>query len=94
MLKLDVEARTLNFSSCGRYIETDRGILDVSLISSTTPFISMNGPSTLFASKQWLKKGSEDILWLPDEYHATCVTAQADTIVLGHASGSISFVNF
>ncbi|EXJ87253.1 hypothetical protein A1O3_04212 [Capronia epimyces CBS 606.96] len=52
----------------------------------------------LFVTKDWLKRGAENTLWLPDEYHATSVattssTTWGDAIVLGHPSGSISFIS-
>ncbi|KAF7540571.1 hypothetical protein G7054_g1266 [Neopestalotiopsis clavispora] len=93
--KFKVVVHYVQFSSCGRYIKTDRGVLALNSSSDTGARHSVAElQSALFASEHWVMKGGQDFLWLPDDYQATCVAAQADTMALGHASGGISFLCF
>ncbi|KAH7418866.1 NACHT domain-containing protein [Cadophora sp. MPI-SDFR-AT-0126] len=47
---------------------------------------------TLRVSSQWIADGTANILWLPSEYRPTCEAAWDKTLVLGHSSGNISFL--
>ncbi|KFA80159.1 hypothetical protein S40288_08423 [Stachybotrys chartarum IBT 40288] len=88
--------RKLVFSNCGRYIETDRGILDVGFVSvasiSSTSMYPLRYSHALFVTQDWVSMNTEDVIWLPREYRATGVTNYGNMIVLGHLSGAISFV--
>lgn len=44
--------------------------------------------------EEFLLDTSGGSLWLPPEYRPTCSAVGNDTLVLGHASGSISFMEF
>jgi hypothetical protein len=84
----DVEAgvaiRKVSFSADGRYVETDRGILNVD--SSSDP------ARAFFVTRDWVKRGDENILWLPDGWEAVHVATLGREVVLGHATGAISFI--
>ena len=93
ILKLSVALRTVRFSCCGQYIETDRGVLAIgSILSTATSSASQNPRSALFVSKDWVVKDGEQVLWLPDEYHASCAGTQGSSVTMGHATGGVSFV--
>ncbi|KAH7308785.1 WD40-repeat-containing domain protein [Rhexocercosporidium sp. MPI-PUGE-AT-0058] len=47
---------------------------------------------TLHVSNDWLVEGITKILWLPANYRPTCEAALDEIVVLGHSSGSISFL--
>ncbi|KAJ5718047.1 vegetative incompatibility protein HET-E-1 [Penicillium malachiteum] len=85
--------RSVDFSRCGKYIETDRGMLDMSWVSPSTSN-QIDGLSLFFVSGDFIKRGEEDIIWLPQEYRATCVATHNNTVVLGHEMGSVSFFDF
>ena len=36
----------------------------------------------------------KNILWLPSDYRATCVAVRGNVLILGHASGRVSFLEF
>jgi hypothetical protein len=36
----------------------------------------------------------ENCLWLPSNYRATCSAFQNNILVLGHASGRVTFIEF
>ena len=48
----------------------------------------------LFVSNDWVVERSENILRLPPDYQATCVAVWNRTVVLGHSSGGILFLQF
>lgn len=80
------------FSENGKYIETDRGVLELDPL-----FLPANARDTLythFVADDWLLKDSENVLWLPEAYRASCVAVVQDegVAIMGHASGAISFV--
>ncbi|KAF2019219.1 WD40 repeat-like protein [Aaosphaeria arxii CBS 175.79] len=91
---LSIAVGSLAFSSCGKYIDTDRGVLDVASIPESTGPISPYNPVNTFVSQEWLRRGSEDVLWLPEDFHATSVAVRGNNVVLGHAGGGVTFVYF
>jgi WD40 repeat protein len=49
---------------------------------------------TLRVSSYWVTEGEANILWLPPDYRSTCDTIWDQTVVLGHSSGGLSFLEF
>ncbi|KAJ5724892.1 vegetative incompatibility protein HET-E-1 [Penicillium malachiteum] len=95
LAKLDVQVRDLSFSSCGLYIETDRGVLDLGasgfrLIPSSLS--ESDSTNALFVTQDWLLSGSTNVLWLPEEYYSTCIATSGSHIAIGHSSGAVSFI--
>src|SRR5271170_2830615 len=91
-LELGITTKTLSFSTSGQYLITDRGVLDMS-----SPQLSpdpLERLRTLFVSNDWVTEEGANILWLPPDYRATCVAVWDGMVVLGHSSGSISFLKF
>ncbi|KAL8349140.1 hypothetical protein RB601_002033 [Gaeumannomyces tritici] len=90
-----IVVRTVSFSSCGRYLETDRGALAVpgrSASSSASSLANYFHRLPLFVSHDWVQREREKAVWLPEEYHARCVANFGELVVLGHESGAISFL--
>jgi len=93
MLKVDVLIRNLLFSSDGEYLETDRGQLDISFLSrNISPQPSSVGE--LFLKETWVTYKTENVLWLPSNYRATCSAVWSNVLVLGHVSGRVTFFEF
>jgi WD40 repeat protein len=86
-LVIDVAIRALSFSSDGQYLETDRGQLNISSLQSMSI-------SKIFAKETWVAQEMENVLWLPSDYRATCSAVRNNILVLGHASGLVSFSEF
>jgi WD40 repeat protein len=82
----------LSFSSDGTCLHTDRGVVDITYGMSSSS-LSSAAPA-LFVTEQWIICGSETLLWLPLDYRATIVAVFGDIIVLGHASGRVSIMEF
>ncbi|KAI0896280.1 vegetative incompatibility protein HET-E-1 [Annulohypoxylon nitens] len=88
--------RKLSFSTSGRYLNTDRGILDVGSFDSASspPPPSSFRSFPLFVTRDWLRRDMNNAIWLPNEYHATDVATWGNLVVIGHSTGAISFVEF
>jgi len=89
MLELSITIRTLSFSTSGRYLITDRGVLDVKL--SLDPLEQLR---TLFVLNDWIAEEGTNILWLPHDYRGTCVAVWDGMVVLGQSLGRILFLEF
>lgn len=90
--EVDVGMKTVEFSPCGQWVRTDRGTFRV----HHAPH-SPRDRAIFFAqlvTKDWVFKGSEQILWLPDAHRATCVVVAEEITIMGHDSGAISFLDF
>ncbi|PVH70635.1 hypothetical protein DL98DRAFT_564105 [Cadophora sp. DSE1049] len=84
----------LSFSSDGYSLHTDCGTRDITReIDDPLPSAATRGLA-LFVEKQWVVRGSEPLLWLPIDYRPTTVAVFENTIALGHASGSVSIIEF
>ncbi|KAI1089482.1 vegetative incompatibility protein HET-E-1 [Rostrohypoxylon terebratum] len=89
--------RKLSFSISGRHLKTNRGILDVGSFrsaSSSPSTPSSTRPYALFVTNDWLRRETNNVVWLPNEYHATDVATWDNLVVMGHSTGAISFIEF
>jgi WD40 repeat protein len=75
-------------------LETDIGQLDF----STTPAVhraSVTKPQPiLLLESSWIRHCGADFLWLPYEYRGVCHDACGPLLVIGQASGAVSFFSF
>ncbi|KAK4456332.1 WD40-repeat-containing domain protein, partial [Cladorrhinum samala] len=46
----------------------------------------------LFVDGEWIIRGEMNLLWLPRDYRPRCTTVYGNTLVLGHKSGQITFL--
>ena len=79
------------FSPDGGHLITNIGVLDIGLNMSSNlseQFCALSVPN------EWVIEAGKNILWLPPDYRATCVAVWKGIVVLGHSSGSISFLEF
>jgi WD40 repeat protein len=90
--RVGVVVQELSFSPCGKHVETDRRVLDVRSFSFSSPPRSLTRPHSLFVTQDWLMRDMERVIWLPEEYCTNAVATKNRTIVMGHSSGSISFI--
>ncbi|KAK4643732.1 hypothetical protein QC761_0070940 [Podospora bellae-mahoneyi] len=81
------------FSPDGRYLETNWGLLrinsDLDISQNQRPVNNI-----LFVDGEWITGGGKNLLWLPPDYRALCVSVCDHTLVLGHASGQVTFFQF
>jgi hypothetical protein len=95
-LWVGVVIRTVFFSVDGSCLETDRGLLDVttSLLSPGASPFRPALPRGIFVREQWVVWKKDNLLWLPPDYRSQSVAVLKNLLVLGHASGRISFLEF
>lgn len=95
-LEVGVIIQTLSFSVDGSCLETNRGLLNITT-SLLFPDASPSRPAYsrgISVKGQWVVQGNDNLLWLPSEYRSTDLAVRGSVIVLGHASGHISFLEF
>ncbi len=79
------------FSIDSKLLVSGLGVKMATLYTSSDSLEQLDG---LFVLKDWVVEGSENILWLPPDYRATCVAVWNRTVVLGHSLGDNSFLEF
>jgi WD40 repeat protein len=84
----------ISFSRDGQYLETTRGSLSIqsSLPNSSLP--KAQSLCMIFVKGDWITRDRENLLWLPSEYRAKCSAFFHNLLVLGHASGRVTFIEF
>jgi len=93
-LEVDAVIRTLCFSSDGLCLETDRGLLDTTFLSSNTVLSQPTLSRGLFVTEQWIARGIEKLLWLPHDYRPSTVAVRGNIVALGYVSGRVSILEF
>ncbi|KAK5718094.1 hypothetical protein LTR17_015882 [Elasticomyces elasticus] len=93
-LDVGVSLRNVEFSPCSRHIKSDRGLVDITSLVSSVSAPTIRGAHHVFVTKDWVKRDDENALWLPPEYRAVSAATCNENMVLGHASGAISFIRF
>ncbi|MBE3042784.1 hypothetical protein IMZ48_09475 [Candidatus Bathyarchaeota archaeon] len=84
------------FSEDGQYLKTNRGLLSINSNpdSSNTSENRKRASRFLFVSNEWIAQDGKNLLWLPPSYRATCAAVYDGTLVLGHATGGMTFLYF
>ncbi len=86
----------LTFSRNGQCLETNRGLLSVTANSDASSGPGDQKPTSgfLFVGDDWVTRNGKSVLWLPADYRATCVAVHDYTLMLGHATGQVTFFRF
>jgi WD40 repeat protein len=85
---------TMVFSPDGLYLETNKGLINISSLSPSAIPPQLNPRRGIFVNEQWVAQGLENFLWLPSEYRAKCVAARGSILVLGHAYDGYDRITF
>ncbi|KAI9861064.1 MAG: hypothetical protein M1813_005493 [Trichoglossum hirsutum] len=94
ILSSEPPIHNLSFSSDRSYLKTERGLLKLNY-----PYPSLGQPHSsfslyLYVKEQWVACGTEKILWLPTDYRPNCLAVRDNILVMGHASGQVTFIKF
>lgn len=84
----------VSFSDDGQFLETDRGsLLRISSDShASNARLNQKPPDArVFIRDDWITRDRRNLLWLPPDYRATCAAVHDRMLVLGHASGEVTF---
>jgi WD40 repeat protein len=69
----------LCFSSCGKYLVTDRGILHL-------PLVTLDHLPLIFASRTCIKEDGEDLLWIPPDCRDSLLFVAGSIVLVMDAS--------
>jgi WD40 repeat protein len=75
-------------------LDTDIGHLSFDTIPATRQTPVIKPQPTILLETYWIKYCGADFLWLPHEYRGICHDAHGSLLVIGQASGAISFFSF
>ncbi|KAK4105101.1 hypothetical protein N658DRAFT_564774 [Parathielavia hyrcaniae] len=80
----------------GQCLEIDRGLLSTTVTSdaSSSSGDQKSASGYLFVGGDWVTRNGKSVLWLPADYRAACVAVHGHTLILGHASGQVTFCRF
>ncbi|TKA65217.1 hypothetical protein B0A55_11914 [Friedmanniomyces simplex] len=84
----------LRFTDDGGALETDVGLLDLSLPSGNGHALPTSPEVPVVLDPPWVKCKGSDLLWLPHEYRGTSSATHGALLAIGQASGTMSFFSF
>ncbi|KAJ5691629.1 hypothetical protein N7488_012364 [Penicillium malachiteum] len=79
----------MSFPEDSQTLMTRHGRLDVRSFDANWDGV---GSQDLFVDDGWVFQGPKKIILLPHDYRPTCVLAVDNTLVMGHASGHVTFL--
>ena len=93
-LEVDAVISMLSFSKEGSYLETSRGLLSIQSFYTGVFVLQPQPLRNIFVKGHWVVRDMENILWLPFDYWPICSTIERNILMLGHASGRVTFIEF
>jgi hypothetical protein len=75
-------------------LDTNIGRLDLGTVLATRRALITEPQSAFLIEASWIKHRGADFLWLPHEYRGNCHDAYGSLLVIGQASGAVSFFSF
>ena len=92
--KTSVYIENLLFLEDGRYLMTDRGLLNLDTGSFDTSF---HGDQPIYAisiNKEWVRRDGQNFLWFPLDYRPECLTVLNNMLAFGCKSGRVILLEF
>jgi hypothetical protein len=90
-LNVNTTIRSLLFSMDGRYLKTDQGLLSLNSGSPDTYLYQEKPICAIFANCEWVTQDGQNLL---SDYRTRCSALLNNMLVLGHASGQVTFIEF
>jgi len=84
----------IHFCEDGSTLNTDVGQLSLGIDQYVRQEPAPQPQSTVLLETSWIKLNGEDLLWLPLEYRGIRHDAFGQILVVGQASGAVSFFSF
>ncbi|OQN95054.1 hypothetical protein B0A48_18850 [Cryoendolithus antarcticus] len=81
----------VRFTDDGSALDTDVGILSLNPLSRRINTSPSTPNLSISLASPWLQYNGMDILWLPHEYRGVYSTTYGRNLVIGQASGAVSF---
>jgi WD40 repeat protein len=79
----------VSFSSCGTYLQSDRGCLPIPISVLGHPSIEIQRPPAIFVGRRWIYLNGTRILWLPLEYRPWAMRISGSTMLFENGEGKI-----
>jgi predicted NACHT family NTPase len=81
------------FSPDGKFLETNQGRFDIEShhVRCLSPAVR-SLYNNILVKNEWVTRNDTQIIWLPVEYRATCFHVYKSMLVMGHASGRVTFL--
>lgn len=83
---------TLNLTNDNKVFLTNRETVDIEKESIPVPAPESSTNQTLMIKDSWIRRGSRNLLWLPQEYRSGCSTFRGKVFAFGLHSGQVSFI--
>ncbi|EED20910.1 G-protein beta WD-40 repeats containing protein, putative [Talaromyces stipitatus ATCC 10500] len=84
---------TVEFSPGDNSLETDQRRFNIESLRVLSTSPTAGGLcNNILVKNEWAARDDTNVIWLPVEYRATCSTVYESTLVLGHASGRVTFL--
>ncbi|KAK3615199.1 hypothetical protein LTR56_026748 [Elasticomyces elasticus] len=90
-------AARLRFTNDWSGLDTNVGLFHLNSPSAASGCLhTSSAPAEVFIvlNSPWAKYNGSDLLWLPHEYQGTCSATYDTFLVIGQASGAVSFFSF
>lgn len=84
--------RTLNFTNDDKILLTNLGNINIEKDFALVRITEFSQNQTLIIKHSWIRQGSHDLLWLPQEYRSGCSAFHDDTFAFGLHSGQVRIV--
>ncbi|KAF2184907.1 WD40 repeat-like protein [Zopfia rhizophila CBS 207.26] len=93
-LSVDSIINSLSFSNDATFLQTNRGPLYSTFLSSNAALSTLSLPPSVFVGQHWVSREGEALLWLPSEYRPSCVAVQDGTVAFGYGPGRVLVMEF
>ncbi|XP_014553890.1 hypothetical protein COCVIDRAFT_28947 [Bipolaris victoriae FI3] len=93
-LNADAVLRILSFSDDGAFLQSDRGTLSLSFLSTYQSTPRREYMSSVYIKDQWVSHGAGNILWLPPDYRPSKVAAHKNIVAFSCRSGRVLIMEF
>ena len=81
----------LLFSEDGRYLKSPQWLISLDSGSVDTNF---HQDQSISINDEWVKRGGQNLLWLPPDYRPECSAVLNNMLALGQRSGHVTFLEF
>ena len=85
---------TLSFTNDDRILLTDIGTINIREKRVLVRPTKFSSNQTLMIKNSWIRQGSHDLLWLPQEYRSGVSAFHDNTFAFGLDSGQVSILEF
>jgi WD40 repeat protein len=94
IFSIEESIKCLSFSSDRLYLKTERGLFKLNCLYRSVGQPQSDFSLHLYVTEQWVACRTENILWIPADYRLTHLAIRDNILVMGYASGQVTFIEF